>query len=77
MGTDPPNVSSTQVESITVPIPSLEEQRVIADIFNDLEFKIGLLLTSKIQTQQQKKGLMQKLLTGQIRVKTEQEPTSP
>ena len=50
-------------------LPTLDEQIKIASIFTAKDKEIELLLWSKIMLQNQKKGLMQKLLTGEIRVK--------
>ncbi|MGO0306884.1 restriction endonuclease subunit S [Endozoicomonas acroporae] len=46
----------------------IAEQNEIARILSTVDRKLGHLQTQKTQTQQLKKGLMQKLLTGQIRV---------
>ena len=55
--------------SIVVAVPSLGEQRAIADVLACAEAEISLLERKCGALQQLKKGLMQKLLTGQIRVK--------
>ena len=47
----------------------IKEQQKIADILNKSEKKIQLLNSKLEKLKEQKKGLMQKLLTGQIRVK--------
>lgn len=47
----------------------LKEQQKIADILNKSDKEIKLLNTKLEKLKEQKKGLMQKLLTGQIRVK--------
>ena len=69
MGTDPPNVSTKQVDAVIVAIPPVDEQDQIANILITADRKLVQLTTQKTQTEQLKKGLMQKLLTGQIRVK--------
>lgn len=46
-----------------------KEQRKIADILNKSEKEIQILNSKLEKLKEQKKGLMQKLLTGQIRVK--------
>ena len=56
---------------ITVPLPSLEEQRRIADFFAVADKEIELQTGYLYGLRQQKKGLMQRLLTGQVRVKVE------
>ncbi len=56
---------------IKVLVPSLEEQQEIAETLSSAQHEIDLLkqLTDKYKTQ--KRGLMQKLLTGEWRVKPE------
>jgi type I restriction enzyme S subunit len=48
---------------------SIEEQRRIADVLDVITKEIGLLEKQLEALRQQKKGLMQKLLTGQVRVR--------
>ncbi len=50
-------------------LPSLKEQRKIANFFNTADQEIDLLRKQLDAFKQQKKGLMQKLLTGEVRVK--------
>lgn len=50
-------------------LPSLEEQERITALLDQVEKNIELLERYVMQLKQQKKGLMQKLLTGEIRVK--------
>lgn len=56
-------------ELIHVPLPSLEEQRKISTCIDLCDKEIQLLRKQLEALQAQKKGLMQKLLTGKIRVK--------
>ncbi|WP_073110759.1 restriction endonuclease subunit S [Hymenobacter daecheongensis] len=49
-------------------LPSLPEQQRIAAVLNACDQEIELLQAQLRQWQQQKKGLMQQLLTGQLRV---------
>ncbi len=55
--------------NIEVSIPSVAEQERIAAVLNGLDREIELLQKQLTLLKLQKKGLMQKLLTGQIRVK--------
>jgi type I restriction enzyme S subunit len=56
---------------IEVEIPeSLAEQQQIADILDAADQELNLLRTQRQTLDQQKRGLMQRLLTGKIRVKT-------
>ena len=50
--------------------PSTEEQQRIAAVLQTCDKEIQLLQAQQAALQQQKKGLMQRLLTGQVRVKT-------
>jgi type I restriction enzyme S subunit len=56
-----------------VVIPSLEEQKKIASILSSVDNKIKKEEEYKSKLERLKKGLMQKLLTGEIRVNTEME----
>jgi len=56
---------------ITVSIPGIEEQKKIAGVLGGMDEQIGLLKKYLEKLKEQKKGLMQKLLTGEIRVKVE------
>jgi type I restriction enzyme S subunit len=50
-------------------VPSSEEQQVLSDLFESLDKEITLFQKQLEQLKQQKKGLMQQLLTGKVRVK--------
>lgn len=63
------NLNTEIVRKIEIPIISLAEQRKIVDILNTCDEEIGLLVQKLSAIQQQKKGLMQRLLTGQVRVR--------
>ena len=64
------NKTLGQVEFIKlkIPVPSLEEQKNIVSILNASENEIDLLKLEIQTLEEQKKGLMQQLLTGKIRV---------
>jgi type I restriction enzyme, S subunit len=49
-------------------LPSLAEQRRIAAVLQACDQEIALLHEKRELLQQQKQGLMQKLLTGRVRV---------
>ncbi|WOG30466.1 restriction endonuclease subunit S [Endozoicomonas sp. 8E] len=63
------SINSTQLKAFPVVLPAIEEQVEMAKIISTVDRKLDCLTDKKTQTQQLKKGLMQKLLTGQIRVK--------
>jgi len=54
---------------IHIPLPSLAEQRCIAAVLQSCDCEIELLTQKRDALQRQKKGLMQRLLTGRVRVK--------
>lgn len=55
---------------LSFPLPPVHEQRRIADVLNACDREIRLLIAELEALKQQKRGLMQKLLTGEVRVKT-------
>lgn len=63
------NLSKNQFKKITVHLPSIEEQKAIAAILSTADEELRLLEAQLSALQAQKKGLMQQLLTGKIRVK--------
>lgn len=65
------NLTSDDFFSIRIMLPSLPEQHAIADVLDTAQREIDLLKQLRDQIQQQKRGLMQKLLTGQIPVPKE------
>ena len=50
-------------------IPSIEEQIAIASVLNDADKEIELAKKKLARLQEEKKGLMQVLLTGKKRMK--------
>ena len=57
------------IKSIKFPLPPLPEQQQIASILSNIDTQIQKEKLHKANLERLKKGLMQKLLTGQIRVK--------
>lgn len=68
-GTDPPNLSSKEIDFIKIKIPSKSEQEKIANFLLSIDKEINLLENEFIAFKNQKQGLMQHLLSGKIRVK--------
>jgi type I restriction enzyme S subunit len=66
-------ISRTSVRSLNIPVPQLEEQKKISSILSSVDSKIQKEEEYKAKLERLKKGLMQKLLTGEIRVNTEME----
>jgi type I restriction enzyme S subunit len=54
---------------IHVPRPSIDEQRAIVAVFKTIDSDLDLLSSQRAALLEQKKGLMQQLLTGKRRVK--------
>lgn len=59
----------SEYQYITISIPDISEQQAIADVLSTADDEINLLNQKLEAIKEQKKGLMQQLLTGQIRVK--------
>lgn len=63
------NLNKKDFFKIRVPFPSSDEQRKIASFMESSQKEIDLLKTLAEKYKEQKRGLMQKLLTGEWRVK--------
>ena len=63
------NITSNDFMNMPLPYPPIKEQEKIANILIESYKEIQLLNSMLEKLKDQKKGLMQKLLTGQIRVK--------
>ncbi|MEL4424852.1 restriction endonuclease subunit S [Shewanella indica] len=61
-----------QIRSFRIPVLTVEEQCSIVEILSTVSDKLNLLEQQKVETQKLKKGLMQKLLTGEWRVPVEE-----
>lgn len=62
-------VNPDDLLKVSIRVPSLEEQKRISGALNLMDREISLLRKELDAFKIQKKGLMQKLLTGQVRVK--------
>jgi len=67
-GTKMPRADWNYISEITFPIPPIKEQQKIASILSTWDKAIELKEKLIEQKKQQKKGLMQKLLTGKVRL---------
>jgi type I restriction enzyme, S subunit len=63
------NINATNLKTIKIAAPSSSEQEDIVSVIYDIEEKLTNEKKRKIIIEKLKKGLMQKLLTGKIRVK--------
>ncbi len=64
-----PGINAQEYGELQVPTPSISEQQRIVDILTGIDIGIHNLIRTKGKFNDQKKGLMQKLLTGRVRVK--------
>jgi type I restriction enzyme S subunit len=58
----------SDLAEFTFPCPPVEEQRQIAAFLDTADQQLTLLRTQRTALDQQKRGLMQRLLTGKMRV---------
>ncbi|MDY0402428.1 restriction endonuclease subunit S [Sulfurovum sp.] len=69
VGSGLPNIQKSTIEKFTINKPSFKEQQKIAEVLSLADDEIHLLKNELEELKLQKKGLMQKLLTGEVRVK--------
>ncbi len=67
-----PNISNKDIERIKTHIPPVEEQQKIASVLINADEEIELLTQQLADLKQEKKALMQQLLTGKRRVKVDE-----
>ena len=63
------NISKTEVLNLTIKLPNLNEQQKIAEVLTACDDEINLLNLKLENLKKQKQGLMQKLLSGKVRVR--------
>lgn len=63
------NLNVKAINHLKIPLPPLEEQEKIAEILSTTDEKLETLRAKKEAFETLKKGLMQKLLSGEVRVK--------
>lgn len=63
------SINQTELKSVLVPLPPLAEQQKIAEILSTVDEKIEVERRRKEKLEELKKGLMQVLLTGKVRVR--------
>jgi len=69
-GTGQPNISQDFLKKFFIPVAKFSEQQKIASILSNVDSQIESLQSKKSQLQKTNRGLMQKLLTGQIRARS-------
>jgi type I restriction enzyme, S subunit len=67
-GTKVSGISKSNIAKITLPVPSVPEQKAMAAIFSNMDAEIGALEAKLAKARQIKQGMMQELLTGRIRL---------
>lgn len=67
-----PSINQKTLNNLMVAIPPLEEQKKIAEILSSVDDQIDIYEKEKEKYEELKKGLMQQLLTGKIRVKVDE-----
>lgn len=67
------SINSSQLKAFPIPLPPLETQAEIAAVAASVNAKIELLEAKRREQEKLKRGLMQKLLTGEWRVKVDAE----
>lgn len=73
VGSGLPNIQKRDLQSFSVTFPPLDQQKQIAETLNSARREIDLLKSQTEAYRKQKRGLMQKLLTGKWRVNTARE----
>ena len=68
VGTKVSGISKTNIAKLTLPIPSLPEQRAIAEALTDMDAELAALEQRREKTHALKLGMMQELLTGKTRL---------
>jgi len=70
VGSNYPAINSTDVANLRILYPPYSEQQEISKILSTIDEKLDVLKEKKTEFEKLKQGLMQKLLSGQIRVNT-------
>ncbi len=66
-GVSQANINATSIQQVKLPLPSIEEQKEIANRLNSIDSQIEANKRYKFQLSRLKQGLMQDLLSGTVR----------
>jgi type I restriction enzyme S subunit len=67
-GSNYPAINGGDVRTLTIPLPTFEEQTAIAKTLSDMDSEVAELETKLAKARAVKQGMMQQLLTGKIRL---------
>lgn len=70
VGSDQPFISTVKLKQITIILPTLSEQKAIANVLSDMDTEITALKKRRDKTLNIKQAMMQELLTGKTRLIT-------
>lgn len=70
-GSDPPNLSPTEINNIELVVPAFPEQNKIAAFFSVVDEKLQSQKKKKSLLEEYKKGVMQKIFSQELRFKDE------
>ncbi|WP_439643464.1 restriction endonuclease subunit S [Gemmatimonas sp.] len=67
-GSGVPSLNAKTIEAVERPLPSVEEQKAIADVLSDMDTELSALEARREKTVALKQAMMQELLTGRTRL---------
>jgi type I restriction enzyme S subunit len=70
LGSQQPNISTSQIENIQIPIPDIKEQNKIAVILQNIDKKLKVIENKKQILNSLFQSMLNKLMLGEIRLKT-------
>jgi type I restriction enzyme S subunit len=62
------NINASNIKSIKIPLPTLEEQTAIAEVLTEMDAELTALEQRREKTRALKQAMMQELLTGRTRL---------
>ena len=70
-GANQANLNMGIIRSLNIPLPPISEQKKITEILSTIDKKLNIEKSEKAKTERIKKGLMDLLLTGKVRIKVD------